>query len=434
MERLVNNMLDRALQWLGCEPLQFLGDDRTRRDQRWIYAWLILFTASGYLHYIYSVATIVMGGVLFCCLPTSRRLILARRSNYITFLFAAMATAVSIVFGNLPGFGAACLFTFMFIIAFVAREFATRQLFEHIFTYTVLASWFSVIAAGGEKLFFLYIGEPNHRCSGVSSNPNFYGIMAVLALFLCVHRAFETKLHKWFYYLSALVNGVGLYLCGSASLWLVAFGLVFFYFCFTGQKKLAWIFGIAAIVAIVAAFSIPSLMPRLQEKPWEGSGRFDIYRKAISLLDRSPWVGTGFLSFRYWRFALGAEGFPVQTVTLCHNITLDCLLSHGIVGTVLIESIFGTYIYQLFQVKKGMKRHRIAPYGLPLVAATLIPITIYGMIDTTVLWTQSGMVILLLFATVGVDERAVRHAQSQPALVCDDTPTKPKPLVTNQSI
>jgi len=357
-------------------------------------------------------------------------MMVARRTNLLTFLFAGMATVVSLVWGNLPGFGAACLFTCMFMIAFVARAFATRQMFEHVFTYTVVASWFSVLAAGVEKIFFVAIGEPNHRCSGVSSNPNFYGIMAVLALFLCIHRAHQTKRNAWFYYLSAVINGVGIYLCGSTSLWLVAFGLVFFYFCFTHQTKKAMLFGGIAVVAIIAAFSIPSIMPRLQDRPWEGSGRFDIYRKAISLLDRSPLVGTGFLSFRYWRFTLGAEGFPSQTVTLCHNITLDSLLSHGIIGTLLIESIFGTYIYQLFADKRAMKRYGISAYGLPLVAATLIPITIYGMIDTTVLWTQSGMVILLLFATVGVDERAIAQGHNHPVLAYDYQEDEAKTVVT----
>lgn len=404
--------MNRILSWFQIEPIDHgTLDSQERKNSKRIYNLLTAAAAAGYIHYLYSLVIVVLGGLLFCFWSSSRKYLVTRIENKILFLFSVIAATVALVYGNWPGFGATILFVCCFILAFVAREFVTKPMLENIFSVTIMASYFSVFVAVVEKVFFVFIGQTSHRCSGVSSNPNFYGIMAALAILLSIHKTMTVKQHRFVFYGSAAVNAVGLALCGSTSLWVIVGLFLFFYYLFTKNYKVCAVFTALAVLAILAVIAVPDLMPRLQEKPWEGSGRFNIYRSAINTLDESPVFGRGFLSYRYWRYRLGAELFP-QKVSLCHNITLDCLLSHGVVGTVLIETVFVLYIKRLFQCKKAVAAKGLFSYGLPLIGATLIGVTLYGMVDTTVLWPQSGLIVLYIFAAIGVDERRVAEEQS----------------------
>ena len=94
---------------------------------------------------------------------------------------------------------------------------------------------------------------------------------------------------------------------------------------------------------------------------------------------------------------------------LCHNLLFESMLSFGIVGTAMIGAYLITFFKAILQNHDELKRRGHRYVVTTFIAALSVAIACYGMIDTTVVWVQTGMIILLIFSGIGVDERELRH-------------------------
>ena len=371
--------------------------------------WIMLSVALGFVHFVVQMAALVNTCLMVFVWRDARKLLFKYKMAYPTFAFLITTCIVAVIRGNWVGFGASFLFGSMFIVFFIARAILTKSMVENSISYIIMFSNVAALVAVVEKIYFIIIGKGGHRCYSVSVNPNFYGLMTVLAVLFCVYKFVNSDKKRIAFIVSAIMNMIGLILCGSVSLWVVMALMVGGYLLFSKHHKYFLIFSSVIVLATVLIAVMPQLMPRISEvggNDGTASSRLYIYECTINTLDEYPLFGRGFLSYRQWRLdfpEIYSKG--IKDVNLAHNIVLDSLLSHGIVGTVLIGSAFIMFIVSVLNTVKRVWSGRVQSYSFPLLGAVLLGIAPYSMIDTTYVWCQAGMIILFVFAFIGVDER-----------------------------
>lgn len=371
--------------------------------------WIMLSVALGFIHFVVQIAALVNTCLMILVWSDARKLLFKYKMAYPTFIFLITTCVVAVVRGNWVGLGASFLFGAMFMVFFVARAILTKSMVENALSYIVMFSNVAALVAVIEKIYFIIIGKGSHRCFSVSINPNFYGLMTVLAVLFCIYKIVNVDKKRGAFIVSAIMNVIGLILCGSVSLWVVMALMVGGYLLFGKQYKYLVIFCAVAIFVGAVVALMPQIMPRLVKvfaDDGTANSRLLIYERTINTLEKYPFFGRGFLSYRMWRIdnpAYYSEG--IKNVNLAHNIVLDSLLSHGVVGTALIGSAFVAFLVSVLNTVKRVWSGRVQSYSFPLLGAVLLGIAPYSMIDTTYIWCQAGMIILFVFAFVGVDER-----------------------------
>lgn len=403
--------MDKLLSLFGIEKSYVrLGLSTNEREiTQKLARWIMLSVALGFVHFVIQIGALVNTCLMVFVWREARKLLFKYKMAYPTFAFLITTCIVAVIRGNWVGFGASFLFGSMFIVFFVARAILTKSMVENSVSYIIMFSNVAALVAVFEKIYFIIIGKGGHRCYSVSVNPNFYGLMTVLAVLFCVYKIVSTDKKRGAFIVSAIMNLLGLILCGSVSLWVVMAIMVGGYLLFAKQYKYLIIFCAVVLFVGSAVALMPQIMPRLAKvfaDDGTANSRLLIYERTINTLDKYPFFGRGFLSYRMWRIdypEIYSKG--IKDVNLAHNILLDCLLSHGIVGTALIGSAFVAFLVSVLNTVKRIWSGRVQSYSFPLLGAVLLGVVPYSMIDTTYVWCQAGMIILLVFAFIGVDER-----------------------------
>ena len=99
----------------------------------------------------------------------------------------------------------------------------------------------------------------------------------------------------------------------------------------------------------------------------------------------------------------------IYKASLCHNIIIDSMLCHGIVGTALILSYIVQYTRDIFACRKALTLKNEDYIIIKFIVSVAAAIFCYGMIDTTMIWVQTGMIVLFIGAGLGVEERKLKH-------------------------
>jgi O-antigen ligase len=161
--------------------------------------------------------------------------------------------------------------------------------------------------------------------------------------------------------------------------------------------------------ACVAIVMIPELVPRLNQLIATINNRVKIWTFAVEQIKEAPIFGRGFFSYRFLYREMVATRPELYKAALCHNLLFESMLSFGIAGTGLIGIYFITFFKTILKNHDELKRRGHNYVVTTFIAALSVAITFYGMIDTTVIWVQTGMIILMVFSGIGVDERELRH-------------------------
>jgi len=131
--------------------------------------------------------------------------------------------------------------------------------------------------------------------------------------------------------------------------------------------------------------------PRVENLSWALQDRFIIWETALQGIRDNFLFGQGPLTYRNV-YTL----YDGQQTYHAHNIILDTLLSHGIIGTSLLIYPFSWFFNLWWKLKKDEKlRGQFALHG-SLMAAVII----HGMVDLGILWFQTGFLFLLILLTV----------------------------------
>ena len=371
----------------------------------------ILIMVSAFSCFIYFTASrivICAIGVLFCLLPVTRDKIFADKNNYIMALFTFITSIVAIVNGNYLGFIRTCVFASMMVIFSVNRKIATKEFYEKLLDVICvggcLATVYSII-----EMIIMRPKDPWYRSMVTFSNANFFGVAIMFVILICAYKAISRKEKFWLYFGVAAFNSIGLYLSESISLWVIgAIGIICL-LVLNRNYKLLIIFVSVIFLVLLVVIIMPQFIPRLNEISGTTNNRVKIWTFAIEQIKEAPIFGRGFFSYKHLYNTLSPTRPDIFKAALAHNLLLDCLLCHGFFGTTLIAFYIFTFVKKVFYCREELKKHGKKYTNTIFAISTCIAIACYGIMDTTFVWVQTGMILLFIISGVGIDERKLRH-------------------------
>lgn len=372
---------------------------------------ILLCAVSCFTHPFVARAVICVSAILFIILPSTRDKIFVHRGSFIILLFVLITSIVALCYANWLGFLCTLSFLAMMTVSFVARSIATKKFYEQLMDSIIIGGCIATLGSIIERI--IHLDVPGYRCTVLYPNPNFFGVGVTLVVLVCAYKAVSRAKRTYLYYIAAIFNAVGIYLCGSMSLWIVAaIGIIILLTISHEYKLLAIFLGLGALVLITATL-IPQFLPRINEMGDTTNNRITIWNFAIKHIKEKPIFGRGFFSYKYLYNLLSPTDPTIYKASLSHNIIIDSLLCHGIVGTALIFGYLVQYIRDIFACHTVLKTKNQGYTIIKFIVSVAAAIVCYGMIDTTVVWVQTGMIILFIAAGIGVEERKARHLKEK---------------------
>lgn len=368
---------------------------------------IMLCAISCFTHFNAARVVIYITAILFCVMKGTRDKIFIHKGSFILLLFVFITSVVALCYQNWLGSLCALSFLAMMVVSHVTRSVATCEFYEKLLDCIIiggcLATLFSII----ERL--IHIGETGYRCKAFYPNPNFFGIGVTLVVLICAYKAVNRKGQTYLYYIAAVFNAIGIYLCGSMSLWIIAAIGIIILLTISHEYKLLAIFLGLGVLVLITVILIPQFLPRINEMGDTTDNRITIWNFAIKHIKEKPIFGRGFFSYKHLYNLLSPTDPTIYKASLCHNILIDSLLCHGIVGTALIFAYLIQYIRDIFACHTVLKTRKENYTIIKFIVSVAAAVACYGMIDTTVIWVQTGMIILFIASGIGVEERKIKH-------------------------
>lgn len=334
-----------------------------------------------------------------------RARLLKHSGSVITFGFLLLTSVVAAINLNYIGFVRTLVFAAAVCIVFASRSMMTGALFEAVLDRTVMGGCAATLVSVVEMI--IHIKKPGYRAQSFFTNPNFFGVAIAFVILICVYKIANKKNGETFYFVAAVMCAVGLFLCGSMSLWVVIFlGAVLILSFSRNYRLLAILLSVAAAVVCLVLL-VPHLVPRLEEVSLTIYNRKLIWGFALDNIKKSPLFGHGFYSYKYL-YNMMKDTQYIYPASLAHNVVLDSLLCHGVVGTAILTVAFVQYYRSCFSCRKKRKALGERSPIFEFIIAMSITVGFYGLIDTTFVWIQTGTIILLIYAGIGAEENELK--------------------------
>ncbi len=363
---------------------------------------VMLIAFSVFLPYPITSSLTLGTGLAFCLLPSIRKTLFAKKSVFIAFGFLLLTATVALCYGNYVGFRRTCVFAALVGVVSVARALADKSFFEKLMNVFVIGGCLASLQ--GIIEFAVNLSVADYRSIGFYTNPNFFGTALTLVILICAYKASTHASHVWLYYAVAVLNAVALYLSGSMSLWLVAIICIILMLALHREYKLLIIFSSLILLAVIVLLAVPDLIHRLDELSATIDNRVKIWTFAIKNFKEAPLFGHGFYSYKFLYSQL-AQPNDVYPASMSHSIYLDSLLCHGIVGTAVVATAFISYFVSLFSCRIGLKRQSKKSPITGFIIALSVAFALYGLMDTTFIWIQTGAILMLIGSGLGVEEK-----------------------------
>ena len=300
--------------------------------------------------------------------------------------------------------GVACAFGIFLIMMFILffRTVINKRLFELLMDACCIISLFCVAWGLMEytrivhRLNYDFIelvveDSPKNRINSTFFNANYYAMMIEFIVLICIYKMMQVKtLHRIvFYIVTILANLFALYLTGCRTAWIpfvVTIPCMFLinkrygYFTLTMSA-----IGSAGLMVLLH----PSLFQRASISA-DFMKRAKIWITAIKGIQAHPLFGEGPLT--YFHIYKLYHGHPTQH---SHNVFLDPILSHGIVGVL----IAGVYFWANIKEVIKLFTRRIDLRLCSLIVACILTVLLHGMLDYTVYWVQTGLLFLIVLSS-----------------------------------
>lgn len=371
---------------------------------------IYLIALCSFLPIYVSGAVIMIISVSFAILPGTRSKIFDKANSVILTAFILLTGIVALCYGNYTGLLCSGVFASMLIIGAVARSLATKHFFEGLLNCFIVSGVAATVGCIIERV--VHKDDPTYRCQGFLMNPNFFGAAIAFVILVCAYKAVTRARALPLYYAAAVFMAISIYLCGSMVLWLVIFIGIFLLLCLSHEYRLLAVFMGVVAMAGIAIVLVPGLIPRLGEISQTTDNRVLIWSFAIEQIKEAPVFGRGFLSYHFLYNQMVAARPELYKAAFSHNLLLESLLSFGIVGTLTIGAYFVTFFKSIFKCHDELKSRNHSYIITTFITSLFIAIACYGLMDTTVINVQTGMMIFLLCSGIGVDERELRHIYS----------------------
>ncbi len=365
---------------------------------------------SVFLHYAITSVVIIVLGLCLLLNKNSFKKVFSFNGKVFYIAFFAFTLIVALINKNYLGAICSCAFFFLIAISYYTRSVITEKTFENCLDICCFAAIPLGVGAAIEKLLCYPGGEGSpfgwffgttYRSQLWFFNPNYFCSIMAAIIIICAFKATAHKRDVFIYYLCAAFAAIGLYLGGS----LFAIVEVFVGLCILlilRRKHLFLaVFLFAVGLSIILIFFIPNLLPRLSESAHTTDLRVAIWDDALNLIKQNPLFGKGFLTY-YYEF-INNPGTLYET-THAHNFLLEGLLSFGVIGSILLLLLVWSFFEKISECKELLRTNCATTLILTMSAAMLIHTTT----DLTIMWVQTGLLYMLIFGGVGIDEKALR--------------------------
>ena len=359
-----------------------------------------------YLPYKFASYFLILTAIIGLLFPFFRSSLLRYKGSVLSFAFLILTATVGLINGNYLGVRRTCVFAAMLGITTAARSVMTKDFFEKLLNTVVLGGCIAAIHSVIELIINRNV--PNYRSQAFFTNPNFLGTALTFCILICAFKAATKAPRTEGYYVAALVLALGLYVSGSLSLWLVAFIGILLMLIFLKNYKLLTVFCSIAAVGIVLILLVPGMIHRLDELSATIDNRLQIWSFAIEQFKTAPVFGRGFYTYKFLYNKL-SDTQVIYPAAMSHSMILDGFLCHGIVGMSVICTAVTRFYTSLFKTRKQLKEKRQDRSVSSFILAVGIAVSLYGLMDTTFVWVQTGMILLLFTAGLGIEDKAAEN-------------------------
>lgn len=380
--------------------LDFKDMNKTEKQEAVFKAALLLMAFSAFLPYRVLYVLSVAVGIFSVSVKSLRRKIAANPCAVSAVVFLCYAATVAAIARNYVGLVRTAVFAAAACCILAAQSSVTRRFYESLLDSVLCGAVFSVVVAAVEMIFNRNV--ENYRALSCFTNPNFFGAALTFAIFICAYKAATAEARTFVYYAVALICAAGIYLCGSMSLWLVAFIGILLILIFTKSYRLLVIFSSIALAAVAVVLLVPSLITRLGELSATIDNRLAIWDFAMENVKKNPFFGHGFYSYKFLYDRLH-ETQVIYKASMAHSVYLDTVLCHGAVGALLVTALAVRFYSLCFKCRRDRKKRGLNSPSVGFIFAVGIALAIYGLIDTTFVWIQTGMILLIITLGLGVE-------------------------------
>lgn len=288
----------------------------------------------------------------------------------------------------------------------VVRAVVTKDFFEKILDVICIGGCTAALVA--VALEIKDYASNMVRAKAGFPNPNFLGAALMIVVFVCIYKVISNEHNLYLYFIAAAISGFGIILCGSMSIWVIlAIGAAVFFLLNKNNNFLIALSCAVAFAVLVLIFK-PDIFTRLGEISLTIKNRVNIWSFAVENIKTAPVFGRGFFSYRYLLELFLPTRPDIQPASLAHNILLDSLLCHGIVGTGMLFTYITFYFKDMANCRKTLKAKKQSRTLNNFIIAVCVAVAIYGFIDTTFIWVQGGTLLMVLTSGLGADENTIR--------------------------
>ena len=161
-------------------------------------------------------------------------------------------------------------------------------------------------------------------------------------------------------------------------------------------------------IGIAAILLIPNMIHRLDELSATIDNRLQIWDFAIKQFKTSPIFGRGFYTYKLMYNRL-KDTEVIYPAAMSHSVILDGFLCHGVVGVSIITTAVVRFYTSLFETRKQLKIEGEDRSISGFILAVGIAVSLYGLMDTTFVWVQTGMILLFFTAGLGVEDKLIEN-------------------------
>ena len=355
----------------------------------------------------FYITVIVLLGTLFY-LAWDKQLVSAVRQvprSKFAIGFCLLAVIISACYQN--WLGVLCSFGILVLLLFVFfyRTRITKTFFEFLLNVCCVMSVVCVVwgfieyAEIAHRLDFSVWSfqvndEPENRVHVGFFNANYYAMMLEFVILICIYKITQCAMfkHAIKYIAVILLNMMMLYLTGCRTAWVPFFVTVPLMFFMTRRYGyLGLSFGMIGGCSVLVLM-FPSLFQRMDILE-DFSKRANIWKVAIQGICDHPLLGEGPLT--YMHIYKQYQGHPTQHA---HNVFLDPILSHGIIGVLII----GVYIVSNIKEVIKLYTKRLDIPLCALIVCFILTVLIHGLLDYTIFWIQTGLLFLLVLSASSI--------------------------------
>ena len=360
--------------------------------------WIAVSIWSFYL--ISGTILAVLFGVIFLCKETRRAWFSDKTWLTLMLSITALSLFSSLLSGNEYGLIVTLALFIVMSLGGCAKAVMTDETFRKAEVFCGYGSIIAFMTAVIQN-FLIFGHNPDYRPTAGVFNANYYGTVAVMMSLVCLVRLLghggENDGAVWYrpgklYYITVLVcNVVGILICESRSSLLTLMVTFFAVLVLTKRYRLCALLIIPFATVWLIGWFYPDIFSWTNSLSFIIGERAQIWKDALRSYVGSPvsiLIGRGPMTYR---MVANAEGLFYADHS--HNLIIDMLINVGAVGTTIYIAIFCYFAKTAFNsLKNGNKT------AFVLTLVFMCEILFQGIFDTTIMWYQTAMLYLIVFA------------------------------------